>query len=359
MSFRVRRRGGWAMIAWAPYSRRSEMFARELDGTLHCIHYLKFQSPAYAPLKYVLQTVRTLWVLFRDRPSAVHVQNPPFVCGLVVDLYRALTGARYVIEHHSAAFGPAWDWALPAQKLLARHAVTNIATNEHWASLIRSWDAHALVMYDPFLELPQVGPYPLEPGVNVAFLGTFAADEPVQAVLGAAALLPEIHFHVTGETTRVPELVAAAPANVSFTGFLDSNREYLGLLRGVDAVIVLTTRDHTLQLAGCEAIAVGKPLVTSDFPYLRELFAAGAVFVEPSAESIAAGVRDAVDRASELAAEIPRFRDQQRAEWNARLRQLEAMVSGGAEGTDDGNGRHARASEITRFTAHRHEGSGR
>ena len=39
----------WAAVAWAPYSRRSEMFARELGGKLHCIHYLRFQYPLHAP----------------------------------------------------------------------------------------------------------------------------------------------------------------------------------------------------------------------------------------------------------------------------------------------------------------------
>ncbi len=91
-------RPDWVAIAWAPYSRRSEMFARELGGELHCVHYLRFQSPPYAPFKYVLQAVRTLWILFRDRPRAVHVQNPPFVCGLVVHLYCRLSGAGFVTE---------------------------------------------------------------------------------------------------------------------------------------------------------------------------------------------------------------------------------------------------------------------
>jgi hypothetical protein len=63
------------------------MFARELGGPLRCIHYLRFQSPIVAPLKYPLQALKTMQVLWRERPRAVHVQTPPFVVGLVVDLY--------------------------------------------------------------------------------------------------------------------------------------------------------------------------------------------------------------------------------------------------------------------------------
>lgn len=324
-----RTRSGWVAIAWAPYSRRSEMFARELRGSLRCIHYLKFQAPAYAPLKYVLQSIRTLQVLFRERPSAIHVQSPPFVCGLVVDLYCRLTGARFVIEHHTASFGRAWDWALRLQRYVARRAVVNIVTSEHWADLIRSWGARPLVMYDPFLELPAGAPVTLAPGFNVAFISTFAADEPVDAVLDAARRMPEVRFSVTGDTRKpsAARFVADPPHNVTFTGFLDPNREYLGLLRAADAAMVLTTRDHTLQLAGCEAISVGTPLITSDWPYLRDLFAKGAVFVAATAESICDGIREVIGRREELAKEIDAFRRTRRQEWDERLAELEAAIA--------------------------------
>ncbi len=85
----------WLALSWAPYSRMSQTFARELGGKLHCIHYLRFQSPPHAPLKYILQAIRTLVVLFKERPRAIHVQTPPFVAGLVVDLYCRLTGAKF------------------------------------------------------------------------------------------------------------------------------------------------------------------------------------------------------------------------------------------------------------------------
>jgi len=318
----------WLAIAWAPYSRRSEMFARELRGKLYCIHYLRFQSPPHAPLKYVVQAFRTLQVLFKERPGAVHVQNPPFVCGLVVNFYCRMSGAEFVFEHHSAAFGPMWDWALPIQKFLARRAATNIVTNQHWADVVRSWGARALVMFDPFLDLPQGEPFATEPGFNVAFVSTFAPDEPVEAVLRAAALLPDVHFYITGDTKKKPaSFFADAPSNVTFTGFLDPNRQYLGLLRAVDAIMVLTTRNYTLQLGGCEAISVGKPLITSDWPYLRELFARGTVYVANTGEGIREGIRLMQNNYKDLEREIVTFRRNSRQEWDSRFAQLKEMVA--------------------------------
>lgn len=318
----------WIAVAWAPYSRRSEMFARELRGRLHCIHNLRFQYPLHAPFKYALQAVRTWRMLWRERPDAVHVQTPPFFCGAVVWLYCRLTGARYVFEYHSAAFGRAWDWARPIQRFLARQATVNIVTSRHWADLMREWGAEPLVMFDPFLELPEGASYPLKPGFNVAFISTFADDEPMEAVMAAAAMTPEVNYYVTGDTRKRPaSFVAAAPPNVTFTGFLNPNGEYLGLLRGADAAMVLTTRDHTLQLGGCEAVAVGKPLITSDWPYLRELFCGGTIFAPNTGE----GLRDAVlamcEQRETLAREVVAFRGDSRREWDARMRQLEDRVA--------------------------------
>jgi glycosyltransferase involved in cell wall biosynthesis len=317
----------WAAVAWAPYSRRSEMFARELGGPLHCIHYLKFRRPPYAPFKYVLQAIKTLRVLFAERPRAVHVQNPPFVCGLVVALYCRLARARFVVEYHTAAFGRAWRFALPAQKLVAREAAANIVTDEHWAQLVRSWGGRAIVMYDAFLDLPRGEPYLVSGSRTVAFLGTFAPDEPLEAFLEAAELLPEVNFYVTGDTSKADAAqLRRAPSNVTFTGFLDPNGAYLGLLRAVDAAVVLTTRDHTLQLAGCEAIAVGKPLVTSDFEYLRVLFEQGAMFARPEVWSIRDAIVAVLDRRAELAAEALELRDKRRTEWKTRMWELEELV---------------------------------
>lgn len=323
----------WVVVSWAPYSRRSEMFARELGGVHHCIHYLRFQSPLHAPFKYVLQSVATLRMLRRERPDAVHVQNPPFVCGLVVALHCAMTRAVYVIEHHSAAFGPMWRWALPMQRLIARRAVTNIVTNEHSSELVQRWGGSTLVMYDAFLDLPPGRPYPVNTGRTVAFLGTFAADEPIEEVLVAAGAIPDVTFYVTGDTRKLTaSMSASAPPNVTFTGFLDPNGEYLGLLRAVDAVVVLTTRDNTLQLAGCEAVAVGKPLVTSDWPYLRELFGAAAEYVAPTADDIRDGALRALDRLDELQQEALALRAQRRLEWREQMGRLRALVARPSEG---------------------------
>ena len=319
--------GPWMFIAWAPYARRSESLAREVGAELCLVHYLKFQNPFYAPVKYVLQSIRTLMVLFSKRPAVVFVQNPPFVCGLVVYLYCCTSGAHFVFDHHSAVFSSVWDWALPIQKFLAQRAITNIVTNQHWADSIRSWGASALIMGDPFLELPQGEMFPVEPGFNVAFVSTFSPDEPLDAVLEAAAQLPEVHFYITGDSKRQPKsFFDSLPTNVTCTGFLP-DAHYVGLLRAVDAMIALTTRDHTLQLGGCEAVSLAKPLITSDWPYLRKFFVRGTIHVASSADGIREGIRVMQEKYKDLKEEMIAFRQESRQEWNAQLAQLERMIA--------------------------------
>lgn len=317
----------WVMISWAPYSRMSQTFARELGGKLHCIHYLRFQSPLHAPFKYILMAFHTLIVLFRERPKAVHVQNPPFVAGLVVNFYCWLTRSQFVLHYHSAAFGSQWDWALPLQKYIARKAVTNIVTNNHWADIVRSWGGHTLVMTDPFLELPEGRAFQVKQGYNVAFVSTFASDEPLDEVLEAARTLPEVNFYITGNKKKKPaSFFENAPSNITFTGFLDPDLEYPGLLRAVDTVMVLTTRNFTLQLGGCEAASVGKPLITSDWPYLQEVFPKGTVYVSPSAESIVEGVRKVRENHNWLSEEIVQLREESQQDWTDKLNQLNQMM---------------------------------
>lgn len=316
----------WIAIAWAPYSRRSEMFARLLGGPLHRVHYLRFQSPLHAPFKYVLQAIRTLQILFAERPQAVHVQNPPFVCGLVISLYCRLRHARFVFDHHSAAFGRTWRWALPVQKFLARRAVTNIVTNQYWADIVRSWGAHAVILGDPFLPLPPARPFEVKDGFNLVFISTFAADEPLDAVLAAVRDLPRVHVYITGNASRQPpEFFRSLPPNVTCTGFLP-DAQYVGLLHAADAVMALTTRDHTLQLGGCEAVSAGKPLITSDWPFLQEFFSRGAIHVDNSPEGIRAGILAMQQNHTQLQADVRAFKEAAQNRWHDEFARLNRLV---------------------------------
>jgi glycosyltransferase involved in cell wall biosynthesis len=183
-------------------------------------------------------------------------------------------------------------------------------------------------MGDAFLALPEGEAYPVrDEGFNLCFTCTFSPDEPVEEVVKAAAELPDVTFYITGESDRLPrELEGNLTDNIILTGFLPDNR-FFGLLRSVDGIMSLTTRDFTLQQGGCEAVSVGKPFITSDWPYLREFFPEGTVYVKPTVSSISDGVRRLVEDRERLEKEMIRFREKGRRDWEIQFVRLFNMVA--------------------------------
>lgn len=281
----------WIFITWYPYCRRSDALAEQLGGPSYLVHYLRFKAPLMAPFKYVLQALKTLWILLRDRPDGVWVANPPVVAPLVIWLGSLLLRYDFIVDSHSGAFQHArWSWSVPLQRFLARRARASIVTNAHMAGLVRSWGGRVVMVQDLALNLDPAGARSRREGFHVVFVCTYSVDEPVEAVVEAARRLPGVQFSFTGDPSYAPKgLSERVPDNVHLTGFIPDT-EYLALLRGADVLLVLTREDHTMQRGGYEAVALEKPLITSNWPLLREVFSRGTVHVDNSPESIVAAV---------------------------------------------------------------------
>ena len=107
--------------------------------------------------------------------------------------------------------------------------------------------------------------------------------------LEAARKVPDVQFYITGSLEDVdPKVLNKKSGNVEFTGFL-SDSQYVGLLRVSDAIISLTTLDHTMQRAAYEAVYLEKPVITSNFEILRRAFHLGTVHVDNNVEDISFG----------------------------------------------------------------------
>ncbi|MBW7863027.1 MAG: glycosyltransferase family 4 protein [Candidatus Hydrogenedens sp.] len=306
-------------VSWVKHTTRSASLAAGLGAE----NFFFFDWPKAGPLKYLARGARTAAMLLRLRPAVVFCMNPPYFLGLLAWLYTLLFRARLVLDSHSAAFDqPEWVRLMPLHRFIARRALCSVVTNAELARRLTGWGAAACVISDIPYEIPG-GSFPVESGrFSVCFSCSFAPDEPVAAFLQAARALPEVRFYVTGNSRRAPgALSGGVPDNVTLTGYV-SNEAYFGLLRGVNAVMVLTTRDFTMQRGGSEAVGAGKPLVISDWPTLREIFPLGAVHVENTPEGIIAGVRQALRDEARLRgemAEMSRLRDERWREAVARL----------------------------------------
>jgi glycosyltransferase involved in cell wall biosynthesis len=317
-------------LVWGPPSLgpRSRVFARELGiEELHFIYSTTRRGLLTVPVKYGYQAIKTLRLLFRKHPKIVFVQSPPGFAVLFVYLYCALARARYVVDAHSAALllpfwtRPGWLW-----HFLARHAIVTIVTSEHFQEKINGWGGRALVLHDIPTTFRQAGTYPLNGGFHVMVANTFSRDEPLAQMLEAAAGLEGVQFHVTGRKSRASqELLAKAPQNVQFTDFLP-DESYYALMAASHAVICLTTRDYTMQRGACEALSLGKPIITSDWPLLREYFRAGTVHVANSGEGIRQGVLELKEHYDFYQTGIRQLQWMQQQEWQQKLAALTNLI---------------------------------
>lgn len=318
-------------LVWGPPSHgpRSKVFARELGiDELHFIYSTKRRGWLAAPLKYPYQAIQTLRLLFQKRPKVIFVQSPPSFAVLFVYIYCVLTGGRYIVDAHSAAM--LWSvWTRPQwlYSFLARNAVATIVTNEHFAERITGWGARALVVRDIPTSFPKGGSYEgLNGHFNLVVVSTFAADEPLDEVVEAAADLHDVNFYITGNKNRADAgLLARARPNVHFTDYLP-DEAYYGLMSSGDAVMCLTTRNHTMQRGACEALSLGKPIITSDWPLLQEYFNKGTVHVPNTQAGIEAGVKELQQHYETYQAEIRNLKQEKKLEWESKAELLVQLI---------------------------------
>lgn len=312
-----------SFVTWYPSCRRSDAIAAALGGRSHLIHFLKFKQPLVAPFKYLAQSVATWRQLLRDRPQLVLVASPPIVAVIAVWSYCLLFRRPYVIDAHTGVFDdPRWKWTLPLARFFSRRAATTVVTNEHLAQQVRDWRADATIIATAPVSFPPVEPMNLGPGNHVMVINTFSQDEPLDAVMAAAGQLRDVSFHVTGNPAHArTRLAGNPPENVRFTGWLSEN-DYNALLRTCDAVLCLTTHDHTMQRGAYEAMALGKPLITSDWEILRQTFSRGTVHVDNSPSEIAKAIETIAADAGRYGVEMHELSQLRAVEFDAQLRDL-------------------------------------
>ena len=304
-------------ISWAESCSRSDHTARELGGRSHMVYLPRFGSRASTvAFKYLGQWIDTARILRQERPDAVFVMVPPIVAALPAFWYAWRHGKQVVLDAHTAAFlHPRWRRLQWLQRALSRRAATTIVHNEHLAELVRGAGSRATVVPDVPIVFAEREPFARPQGFVVAVVCSFNPDEPLRAMLEAARTLPDVRFFMTGNPRHFPaELKGLVPSNVTLTGFL-STPAYGGLLTDADAVMTLTTRDHTMLRGAYEAIYQGTPVIVSDWPLLRQAFDVGAVHVDNSAVQIAAAIGTIRQHQQEYREQASTLRQKKLAQW--------------------------------------------
>lgn len=265
--------GRIAVITWTPHHHRTHCLASLLQAELYEPSPVWRAAPA--PVRYALQALQTVIFLLMRRPNVVVFQNPPSICGVVLIIMGCVLRFSVWADAHSGVFNdPLWSRFRRLNRFIARRCAGVIVHTPDLASQILSDGGRAFVLAYPVLQ-----PHSITTGKGsyiVAAL-SYSFDEPVDLIIRAARDVPHVQVVCTGDPP--PELVAEAPANCRFSGWL-SRRDYERLLAGARGVVSLTTRDETMQTGGFEAVERALPLITSDFAALRTFHHEGALFVK-------------------------------------------------------------------------------
>jgi glycosyltransferase involved in cell wall biosynthesis len=305
-------------ISWAPFCSRSDSIIKHLGGRSYMV-YSPFWGSNYFTVifKYLTQSVRTLWILLRDRPRVIFVMTPPVIVCFPVWLYTRLTKSCYLIDAHSGALiDRRWQSTMFLHRFFSRHAKATMVTNPHLQDFVQSWGAKAMIVRDVPVCFAEPSPMTLTGAFNITLVNTFTRDEPLELFLRAAEKLPDVQFYVTGPLAGADErVIKTAPKNVKFTGFLP-NSQYVGLLLASDAVMCLTTREHTMQRGAYEAVYLEKPVVVSSTELLRKAFYKGAVCVDNTVEGIVTGVQEMREHLRERQEEVRSLRQEKLEQWS-------------------------------------------
>lgn len=314
-------------LSWAPFNRRAETFSANMHAENVYIHFFGYRNKLLSPFKYPLMGIKTLWVLFRKKPDVVIGMSPPLFTITFIDLYCRIAKKHFVIDAHTGSLiSPPWTRFRKMHQALCQRALTTIVTNDYLKELVESWKGHAMILIPP-IRYPEIEVRNLMKAKNLLVVNSYAWDEPLGQTLEAARQFPDVGFYVTGAIHKQARGLIEKYKNVAtFTDFI-SYKEYLSLLKNVNGVLCLTTRDHTLQSGGVEAVYMGKPFLTSDFDILKQLFPLGTVYVNPHrSESIAQGIREMLENETKLSQEMVIAAQQDREKWQNGCQQLNNLI---------------------------------
>lgn len=303
-------------VTWETQRRSIELSAR-MRSKLFI-----FDFPGKA--RYLKSIISTIRIFLTENPRIIFVQNPSMILAAAACWYRVLSRTPVVVDRHTTflltrkypkSIG-IFIFKILNQFTL-RTADLTIVTNEHLASLVRSYGGKPFVLPDPIPILKKVNSPKLAGDKNIVLISSFGLDEPIQEAIEAMRDIADnrVCLYITGNFKKCDEnLFAKVPDNVVLTGFL-SDQDFVDLLFASDAIMALTTADYCM-LCGCyEAIAAKKPLITSDKRVLKDYFI-NAFFTANNRKDIRHAVLTVLDELGKRTIESEHLNTMLRIKWN-------------------------------------------
>lgn len=320
-------------VSWAPFSRR--IASMEPFFNFETRHFPPPVSRKWLkPLGYFHQAFQTAQAVLRTRPEEVWVQCPPtFLPHLLLALRPFAGPYRIVADCHNRTFAPRWRRVPGAIRAINRCDVILVHNAEALlvAEALGIDMARAAVLEDP--PPIAIAPEPARAARSdeppyVLVPCSFSDDEPIPVLLAAARLLPEARLLITGSRRKAEALgfTRDRPENVRFTDYLPVEA-FERLLNGAAVVVGLTDTEGIQLSVANEALGADKALVLSDTRILRAMFAEAALFAKNTPEDLAARLREALARRSELEARSAALKARRLQDWRAPAEVVARMLA--------------------------------
>jgi len=315
-------------ISWTLFDNHSKTLADSIDSKVYFVFYAALKKIYFLPFRYLLQAIKTIKILVEENPNVVIVQNPPIILPMLIFIWGKIFGTKLIIDSHTAAFlTPPWKQFLFLHKYLSRFALTTIVTNTGLASIVKSWEANVTILTGPIPNISKNNIKHEDNDTNIVCISSFAIDEPINEVIEMAKNIPDIKFFITGDYYRLKsEILKEATTNIVFTGYL-TRVDYINLLKSAFGIIDLTKRDYTLLDGGYEAVAVQVPLITSDWPVLKEYFNKGTLYTNNTKESLVYAVRYLLSNHEKLQQEIGMLKAELQDRFDSEKAELKNLIN--------------------------------
>ncbi len=319
-------------IVWGREMQLSNHLGQALVAEVKQVYYKKIGSYNLPTIiRYIFQAAATLFVLFKNRPVVVIVQNPPVFAPLIVMLYCKVSGAKFAVDSHTAALlDDKWKKFYGLFEFVAKQAALNSCHNYKNLAILKSREIKpAMVMqfFNPVYDLAELN-RPMRDGkieqaaqasnLPIMMVNRFAGDDDWETVIKAAALMPAADFFITGDFKQAGIAEKKLPDNIILTGYLHHN-EFLKLIWRCRVILAFSLRQDTVLWSIREIMALSKPFITTDSEVLRHYFGEIGLFTKADAEELKQKILQAVENEKEIKNKIKIFLEKDKIRWQSEI----------------------------------------
>jgi hypothetical protein len=279
--------------------------------------------------RYVLSILKTILIVFREKPGIVVVQNPSIFLGLLAVIIQPFFKYKLVMDAHNSGIYPfnnKYQVLNHISRFLQRCVTVTIVTNQTLAEVVTNNGGRVCILPDVLPEVPAaLKKVHLDGRINIVFICSYHDDEPYMEVIQAARQFEDdTVFYITGNHKgRIRGDTLGS--NVRLTGFIPVI-EYWSLLNSADIIMDLTTRENCLVCGAYESVALFKPMILSDTTATKEYFSIGAVYTKPTVTSIVDSVNEAIKKFKELSEQVQLLNRCLRSNWNMCLERCKTII---------------------------------